>query len=65
MMLDVEIKYCSDNWDKFLDLYEGRYLLIHGKELIGVYDSHARAYEEARKQFKVGTFLIEHCQYPQ
>ncbi len=60
-MLNVEIRYCADNWRKFLNLYEGKYLLVNGKRLVGTFDTHAIAYEEARKQFKVGTFLIEHC----
>ena len=60
-MLNVESKYYYDNFQKFFNQYPGKYLVIHGRELIGAYDTHAIAYQEARKDFKVGTFLIEHC----
>ncbi len=60
-MLDTEIKYYLKNEDKFLAQYNGKYLVIQGKDVYGVYNSHAEAYSDARKDLRLGTFLIQHC----
>ena len=60
-MLHVEFKYYRDNHHKLVDKYEHKFLVIKGKKILGVYDSHAEAYDETIKKEELGTFLIQHC----
>ncbi len=60
-MLEIEIQYYKNNEKKLLEKYLEKYIVIVGKGVVGVYDTHAEAYAESRKEYRVGTFLIQHC----
>ena len=60
-MLLEEFKYYKDNKRELLAKYEGKFLVIKGKELLGVYDSEMDAYNEGQKKAALGSFLIQHC----
>lgn len=57
-MLDTETAYYNKNRHKLRELYKNKYIVIVGKKVVGVYDSHAEAYAEARKDYDIGVFLI-------
>ncbi|MDT8415592.1 MAG: hypothetical protein RQ735_09460 [Flavobacteriaceae bacterium] len=61
-MLEKEFKYYLDNQDKFVKEYEGKYLVIVGEEIVGIYSSDEEAYFESEKKYKPGTFLIQFCE---
>jgi len=61
-MLEKEFKYYLDNQDKFVKEYEGKYLVIVGEEIVGIYSSDEEAYFESEKKYKSGTFLIQFCE---
>lgn len=61
-MLEKEFQYYLDNQDKFVKEYEGKYLVIVGEEIVGVYSSDEEAYFESEKIHKSGTFLIQFCE---
>lgn len=59
-MLNNEFDYYKDNQDYFVDLYDGKYIVLKGEEVLGAYDTQLDAYLESAKNHEVGTFLIQH-----
>ena len=59
-MLDTEFKYYSGNRHRLISNYTDKFVVIKGKKVIGIYDSHAEAYSETIKNEELGTFLIKH-----
>ena len=60
-MLEKEVKYFKDHQDELVKKHEGKYLVIVGEEVVGVYEAEIDAYVEAKKNRKPGTFLLQHC----
>lgn len=61
-MLEKEIECYKNHQEELLKLYRGRYLVIKGERILGVYDSFEKAYLETRKQHNPRTFLIQLCE---
>ncbi len=61
MSLEKELQFFKKNQDDLLRQYEGKFLVIKDEKVAGVYDSEVQAYNEAQKQFALGTFLIQQC----
>ncbi|OJW77371.1 MAG: hypothetical protein BGO69_18495 [Bacteroidetes bacterium 46-16] len=59
-MLFDEIGFYKKNKKEFISLYDGKFLVIKGEQIIGVYDTRSRAYDEAVKLHAIGSFIIEH-----
>ncbi len=59
MLLD-EIAFYKKNRIEFTSLYDGKFLVIKGEQIIGVYDTRSRALDETIKIHAVGSFIIEH-----
>jgi hypothetical protein len=61
-MLDREFTYYKQHQKEFAERFHGKFLLIHGEEVIGAYDNELAAYTDAKKrQFANGSFLIQQC----
>jgi len=60
-MLKKEFQYYLDNQKEFVKKFEGKFLVIKDLQIKGAYDSQGDAYENAVKEFELGTFLIQHC----
>lgn len=60
-MLKEEFKYYLDNQQSFVDLYNGKVIVLKDKKVIGVYDNEENALHETKKNHEVGTFLIQKC----
>ncbi len=60
-MLKDEFQYYIDNQKNLVEKYNGRFIVIMDQQVKGAYSSQSEAYEEARKKFVLGTFLIQHC----
>ena len=61
MALDKEFHYYKEHQEELVRLYENKFIVIKGETVVGDYDSEIEAYEAAKKDFPVGTFLIQHC----
>lgn len=59
--LEKEFRFYKEHQDELVQKYNGKFLAIVGDEVVGVYDSELAAYTEAKKKYRVGTFLIQHC----
>lgn len=58
--IQQEIDYYKANRQLFLDTYNGKFLVIKGQQIIGVYTSRTKAYNDTVVLHKEGTFIIEH-----
>jgi hypothetical protein len=60
-MLKKEFQYYLDNQKQLVKDYNGKYLVIIGNEVVGVYDDKISAYELSKEKYELGTFLIQLC----
>lgn len=59
-IIDHEITWYKANRPELIKDYEGKFLIIRGEQLAGVYNSLTEAKESASLQFAYGTYIIEH-----
>lgn len=59
--LTKEFEYFKKNQDELISKYEGKFIVIKDQKVVGGYDSEIDAYNTAKEQFEVGTFLIQHA----
>ena len=59
--LEQELNYYIQHQDELVKKYEGKYLIIKDKQVVGVYDEEIDAYNDAKSKYEVGTFLIQPC----
>ena len=62
-MLKDEFEYFLKHQKEFADKYNGKFIVIKGQNVIGVYDSELKAVEETSKKEKLGTFLVQKCEH--
>ena len=60
--LDKEFNYYLQNQEEFVEKYRGKFIVIKGKEVLGVYDSDIEAVRETTKHHELGTFLVQKCE---
>lgn len=60
-MLKDEFQYYLDHQSELVEKYNGKFLVIKDKKVIGVYDNQEKAYFESKKEHRLGTFLIQRC----
>lgn len=60
MVLDREWETFQANLPALLEKEAGRYVLIHGDQIVGAWDSQAEALEEGYKRFLFKPFLVHH-----
>ena len=59
-MLNKEFEYYKKNHEDFVEKYNGRYIVLQEKKILGDYDTQLEAYMESVKNHELGTFLIQH-----
>lgn len=59
MPLEKELAYYDDARDALLSEHEGKFVLIVGESLAGVFDSSDTAYEHGLREFGNEPFLIK------
>ena len=60
--LEKEFNYYIENQKELVKKYNGKFIVIKNKKIIGVFDSELKAIEEISKTEKLGTFLIQKCE---
>ena len=60
-MLEEELQYFIDNQDELVKQYNGKYLILKGKNVLGAYPSLMEAYTFARKNYTPGTVMLQRC----
>ena len=59
MALDREWETFQANLPALLEKEAGRYVLIHGDQIAGVWDTKAQALEEGYRRFNIESFLVQ------
>lgn len=59
MILDTEIAYYKANRKEFVKEYEGKFVVIKGEALLGVYDTRSQAHDTTLLSHEAGSFIIE------
>lgn len=57
--LKKEFEFYKKNQVDLVGKYEGKFVVVKDQEVKGVYDTEIQAYQEAQKNFKLGSFLIQ------
>jgi len=57
--LKREFEYYLANQGDLVKKYNGKYVVIQNRSVIGVYDDQATAIEETAKKYELGTFLVQ------
>lgn len=60
-LLKAEFEYFLNARDELVKLHQGRFVVIKGLRVIGVYDSELEAIEKTSKEHELGTFLVQCC----
>jgi hypothetical protein len=60
-MVEQNYEYFKNNFENLYSLYNGKYIVLKNLDVIGVYDSFARAVKETAKTEELGTFAVQHC----
>ena len=61
-MFTEELEFFVTNQNILVEQYGGKFLVIKGKTIIGVYSSALEAYFNTQKTHKLGTFMIQPCE---
>ncbi len=57
--LKREFEYYRANKADFLKKYEGKFIVIKGHEVLGVFNEQLEAINQTRKNHELGTFLVK------
>ena len=60
--LQKEFDYFLAHKDELVKKYKGRFVVIKGQQVIGVFDDQMKAVEETDKVQAPGTFLVQKCE---
>jgi hypothetical protein len=60
MILDREWQTYQANRPALLEKDAGRYVLIHGDQIVGVWDTKDQALEEGYRRFVLEPFMVHH-----
>ena len=60
-MLEKEFEYYTTHQEELLKQYNGSFIVIVGESVVGNYPDLPTAYNESKKKYELGTFLIQQC----
>ena len=61
-MFEKELAYFIEQQDELVRKFKGTVLVIRGREIVGAYPTPLAAYEAARAQFPLGSFMLQPCE---
>lgn len=60
--LEKEFNWYRDHQEELVKIYNGKFVVIKGCEVIGSFDSELEAVRETTKKNELGTFLVQKCE---
>ncbi len=61
IMLEREFHYYKAHESEFAERYKGKFIAIVGEQVVGAFDDEVNAYEELKKKYGLGNFLLQRC----
>ena len=59
--LDHEFQYFLARRQELLNKYRGKFVIVKDQKIHGAFRSEMEAIEAARRQFELGTFIVQEC----
>ena len=59
--MNINYEYFRKNLQTLVKKYDGKFIVIKDKTVIGDYDTFDDAYTETTKTENLGDFIIQHC----
>jgi len=59
--LKKDFEYYIEHQEELVRQYNGKFIVIKNRKIIGVYDSELEAVKNTSKKFEIGTFLVQKC----
>jgi hypothetical protein len=60
--LEKEFNYYLEHQDELVKKYNGKFIVIKNREVIGAFDSELEAIEKTTETHELGTFLVQKCE---
>lgn len=60
--LEREFKYYLEHQNELVKKYNGKFIVIKNREVIGAFDSELEAIEKTAEKHELGTFLVQKCE---
>jgi hypothetical protein len=60
-MLEKELNFYISHQKELIESYNGKFLVIVGEDVVGVFESEIEAYNESKVNYTPGSFLIQRC----
>jgi len=60
--LEKEFNYYLESQDELVKKYNGKFIVIKNREVIGAFDSELEAVEKTAEKHELGTFLVQKCE---
>lgn len=60
--LKKEFEFYLENQTELAKKYNGKYIVVKNREVIGVFDSEIEAVEKTSVNHELGTFLVQKCE---
>ena len=60
--LEEEFKYYLEHQDELVKEYNGKFIVIKDRKVLGAFTSALEAVENTTKQHELGTFLVQKCE---
>ena len=60
--LKKEFEYYIEHQKELVEQYNGKFIVIKDKTVIGAYDEEVDAIKETTKKHDLGTFLVQKCE---
>lgn len=60
--LEKEFKYYLEHQEELVKKYNGKFIVIKNREVIGAFDSELEAINTTSEQYELGTFLVQKCE---
>ena len=60
--LEKEFRYYLEHQDELVKKYNGKFIVIKNREVIGAFDSELEAIDKTAEKHELGTFLVQKCE---
>ena len=58
--LQKEFEFYQEKKSEFISKNKNKYIVIVGREVVGIYDDKMEAINKTKEKYSLGTFLVQH-----